>query len=102
MSDQDDSNVTKRELPVELSQEWVDVARQFVMREMLLRKLSYEQLADLMLEQGVEGLTAERLQARIQRGNFSAGFLIRLFCAMGCNVLDLSSLRKQREETKNE
>ena len=94
MSDQLPADELGGEVVVEVSQEWLEVVRQCVLREMLLHKISYGELAKNLAKQGGEGFTPEALRERVERGDFSAGFLIRLLRAMGSDVLDLSSLRQ--------
>jgi hypothetical protein len=67
---------------------WTARARNFVKGELARRGLSYDDLA-VKLKQIQVVETPDNLRTKINRGTFSAAFLLQVLQAIGCKSLDL-------------
>ncbi len=67
---------------------WAERARNLLKGELARRGLSYEDLAVKLQQIGVEE-SANNLRSKINRGTFSAAFLLQVLQAVGCRTLDI-------------
>ena len=67
---------------------WASRARNLLKGELARRGLSYEDLAVRLGKIGVHD-NANNLRAKINRGTFSAAFLLQALEAIGCRSLDI-------------
>ncbi len=67
---------------------WAERARNLLKGELARRGLSYEDLAVKLQKIGVEE-NANNLRSKINRGTFSAAFLLQVLGAIGCTSLDV-------------
>jgi hypothetical protein len=67
---------------------WAERARNLVKGELARRGLSYEDLAVKLQKIGVEE-NANNLRSKINRGTFSAAFLLQVLRAVGCQSIDV-------------
>lgn len=93
-----------------LRKEVVLFAKQLIVREMKLQKLTYQALADRLAPYGIHD-SAPVLTTKIFRGTFSATFLITCLKALGIKRVDLDTLnltvngpelRRKREVAEKE
>ena len=61
--------------------------------ELLRQDISYDQLAVLMTKEGIPDATPQNLKSKINRGTYSAIFLIQVLKVIGCDSLDLSKFK---------
>ena len=74
---------------VSREREWMDKARRFLKAELKRADVTYEDLAGLLRQQGLEE-TKHSVAAKIGRGTFPAAFLLASLRAIGRNRLDLT------------
>ncbi len=67
---------------------WAERARNLLKGELARRGLSYEDLAAKLQKIGVEE-NANNLRSKINRGTFSAAFLLQVLRAIGATSVDL-------------
>lgn len=67
---------------------WARRARNLLKGELARRGVSYTDLAALLKQIGVRDST-ENIRNKINRGTFSALFLLQAMTAMGCKSLDI-------------
>ncbi len=67
---------------------WAKRARNLVKGELARRGLSYEDLAVKLKKIGIEE-SADNLRTKINRGTFSAAFLLQVLQAIGCKSVDV-------------
>lgn len=67
---------------------WVKRARNLLKAEMTRRGLNYDDLAARLNEMGINE-KPENLRTKINRGTFSASFLLQALEAIGCKSLDI-------------
>ncbi len=67
---------------------WAERARNLLKGELARRGLSYEELATKLQQIGVEE-SANNLRSKINRGTFSAAFLLQVLNAIGCKSVDV-------------
>ncbi len=67
---------------------WAERARNLLKGELARRGLSYEDLAMKLQKIGVEE-NANNLRSKINRGTFSAAFLLQVLQAVGATSVDL-------------
>ncbi len=66
--------------------EWRNKAKGIVKAEIVLRNLSYSDVAEKLKELGIEE-TPQNLSNKISRGAFGADFMLQVLTAIGCNEL---------------
>ena len=71
--------------------EWEKLARYLVRREMAEKVINAPQLGKLL------DIDTSALKAKIQRGTFSAAFLLHVLRALNVNTLDLEKLEQDYE-----
>lgn len=64
---------------------WGLEAGEFIKLAMMKKGWGYSELADALKTQGIRR-SAAAINRRINRGNFSAGFLLACLQAMGCEI----------------
>lgn len=69
--------------------EWAALSKGLLKAELVKRSIGYQQLAERLEMLGVH-YTAENLTNKINRGKFSAVFLIQCLEAIECRVLRLA------------
>lgn len=67
---------------------WAERARNLLKGELARRGLSYEDLAVKLQKIGVEE-NANNLRSKINRGTFSAAFLLQVLQAIGASSIDV-------------
>ncbi len=67
---------------------WAQRARNLIKGELAHRGLSYEDLAAKLKKIGIEE-SADNLRTKINRGTFSAAFLLQVLQAMGVSSVDV-------------
>ncbi len=67
---------------------WAKRARNLVKGELAHRGLSYEDLAVKLKKIGVEE-SPDNLRTKINRGTFSAAFLLQVLQAIGCHSINI-------------
>ena len=67
---------------------WIARARNLLKGELARRGLSYDDLADRLKKVGIRE-KPENLRTKINRGTFSAAFLLQALEAIGCKSLDI-------------
>ena len=73
------------------SPDWRELVSRLLKSEMTKRKLKYEDLSQLLAEQGTKQ-SAANLRNKINRGILGADLFIQLFLAMNMKQLDRESL----------
>ncbi len=68
------------------SDEWRNKAKGIVKAEIVLRNLSYSDVAEKLKELGIEE-TPQNLSNKISRGAFGADFMLQVLTAIGCDEL---------------
>ncbi len=76
---------------------WELAARGLLKSEMVRRDLSYGDLSDRLVQMGVEKASPNNLRSKINRGTFSAVFLIQALIAMGCDEVTIRDLPIYRQ-----
>ena len=66
--------------------EWRNKAKGIVKAEIVLRNLSYSDVAEKLKELGIEE-TPQNLSNKISRGAFGADFMLQVLTAIGCDEL---------------
>lgn len=66
--------------------EWRDKAKGIIKAEIVLRNLSYSDVAEKLKELGIEE-TPQNLSNKISRGAFGADFMLQVLTAIGCDEL---------------
>ena len=66
--------------------EWRNKAKGLVKAEIVLRNLSYSDVAEKLKELGIEE-TPQNLSNKISRGAFGADFMLQVLTAIGCDEL---------------
>lgn len=69
-------------------QEWTLLAKGLLKSELAKRDISYVQLAELLVRVGVRD-TPENVANKINRGKFTAVFMLQCLRAINCKVLRL-------------
>ena len=64
---------------------WQSQAKKMIKLEMLKRDVGYEQLSELMQAAGTHD-TPGNLKTKINRGTFSAAFLLQVLNVIGCEL----------------
>lgn len=64
---------------------WQLRAKKIIKVEMLKHDISYEQLSELMRAAGIDE-SAGALKTKINRGTFSAAFLLQVLDVIGCKL----------------
>lgn len=81
-----------KERPVRVNQRrqdnWQELARRLLQSEMAFRDLSYKELAAKLDDE----FTHQSLTTKVNRGTFSASFLLRVLIAIGVENVDLKRL----------
>jgi len=72
---------------------WARCVRNLLKIELLRRDISYEQLSILLTKEGIPDATPHNLKNKINRGTYSAIFLIQVLKVIGCESLDISDTR---------
>jgi len=72
---------------------WARSVRNLLKIELLRRDISYEQLSVLLSKEGIPDVTPHNLKNKINRGTYSAIFLIQVLKVIGCDSLDLKDFR---------
>ncbi len=67
---------------------WAKRARNLIKGELAHRGLSYEDLASKLKKIGIEE-SPDNLRTKINRGTFSAGFLLQVLQAIGATSVDI-------------
>lgn len=70
------------------SDEWRNKAKGIVKAEIVLRNLSYSDVAEKLKELGIEE-TPQNLSNKISRGAFGADFMLQVLTAIGCHQINL-------------
>ncbi len=70
------------------SDEWRNKAKGIVKAEIVLRNLSYADVAKKLKDLGIEE-TPQNLSNKISRGAFGADFMLQVLTAIGCNEIRL-------------
>ncbi|WP_375623208.1 MULTISPECIES: DUF6471 domain-containing protein [unclassified Bartonella] len=70
------------------SNEWRNKAKGIVKAEIVLRNLSYADVAEKLKDLGIEE-TPQNLSNKISRGAFGADFMLQVLTAIGCNEIRL-------------
>ena len=68
------------------SDEWRNKAKGIVKAEIVLRNLSYSDVAEKLKELGIEE-TPQNLSNKISRGAFGADFMLQVLTAIGCDEI---------------
>ncbi|WP_375679926.1 DUF6471 domain-containing protein [Bartonella sp. AP7XZML] len=68
--------------------EWRNKAKGIVKAEIVLRNLSYADVAEKLKDLGIEE-TPQNLSNKISRGAFGADFMLQVLTAIGCNKIRL-------------
>ncbi len=68
---------------------WAERARNLLKGELARRGLSYEDLAIKLQQIGINE-NANNLRSKINRGTFSAAFLLQVLQAIGCKTVDVN------------
>ncbi|WP_375658624.1 DUF6471 domain-containing protein [Bartonella sp. MR30HLJHH] len=68
--------------------EWRNKAKGIVKAEIVLRNLSYADVAEKLKDLGIEE-TPQNLSNKISRGAFGADFMLQVLTAIGCNEIRL-------------
>ena len=69
--------------------DWAALSKGLLKSELVKRSISYQRLAELLAKIGVNE-TAENLANKVNRGKFSATFLLQCLKAIDCKVLRIS------------
>jgi hypothetical protein len=72
--------------------DWEVAARGLIRSEMIHREMSYATLSERMEKIGVPNTSANNLKSKINRGAFSAAFLIQALIAIGCDEINIKNL----------
>ena len=72
---------------------WSRGVRNLLKIERLRRDISYEQLSILLTKERMPDGTPHNLKNKINRGTYSAIFLIQILKVIGCESLDISDVR---------
>ena len=75
----------------EIEREWAEKAQRFVKAELKRADVTYEELAERLLEHGLEE-TKGSIAAKISRGAFPATFFIAVMKAIGRENVNLSDV----------
>ncbi len=70
--------------------EWKAEAKRIFRAEMTRRGVTYDRLAELLHEIGVEE-TVPNLKNKVSRGKFDFTFVLKCMAAIGCRTLHLGS-----------
>ena len=70
------------------SDEWRNKAKGIVKAEIVLRNLSYSDVAEKLKELGIEE-TPQNLSNKISRGAFGADFMLQVLTAIGCEQINI-------------
>ncbi len=73
------------------------VAKSLLRAEMAKRRLTYETLADVMVDYGIEE-NARNLRNKVSRGSFSAAWFFGIMMIMEVKALDLSHSYKSMSD----
>ena len=68
--------------------EWRNKAKGIVKAEIVLRNLSYSDVAEKLKELGIEE-TPQNLSNKISRGAFGADFMLQVLTAIGCEQIKI-------------
>lgn len=71
---------------------WEVAAKVLLKSEILHREISYAQLSERMEKMGIPNVSPNNLRSKINRGSFSAAFLIQAFVAIGCDDINIKNL----------
>lgn len=72
--------------------DWEVAAKGLIKSEMVQRELDYTRLAERLQAIGFARVTANNLKSKINRGSFSASFLLQALIAMGCEEISIKNL----------
>lgn len=65
---------------------WQECVKNNLKAELVRRGISYRQLADLLAKEGIED-SVQNIRNKINRGSFSAVFLMQVMHVIGCECL---------------
>ncbi len=72
---------------------WQELARSTVKKEIINKSLTYQDVADALLANGVND-TAEGVANKLSRGAFSAVWMLQVFVAIDCKNIVISDFKK--------
>ncbi|VAX11257.1 hypothetical protein MNBD_GAMMA26-859 [hydrothermal vent metagenome] len=72
--------------------DWEVAAKGLLKSEMIHREIDYVQLSRLLVKMGIPNASPDNLRSKINRGSFSATFLIQSLLALGCEEINIKNL----------
>jgi len=72
--------------------DWEVAAKSLLKSEMLHFEVDYAQLSERMEKMGIPNISSDNLRSKINRGSFSATFLIQALIAIGCDDINIKNL----------
>lgn len=73
-------------------QNWEQTAKNLLKSVMIQYGFNYDTLSERMGKMGVRNASGNNLKSKINRGSFSATFLLQALVAMGCDEISIKNL----------
>jgi len=81
--------------------DWEVGAKGLLKSEMLHREIDYAQLSKRMEKMGIPNTSPNNLKSKINRGSFSAAFLLQVLVAIGCDDINIKNLPIRKRVNKS-